>query len=131
MKTTLTQAWEARGLSGMMLRAKVSYKLIDRFFEDPERKRAQKSGVGWVLIGIFDLVAFLFFFHLIVDVSAGRPFPDVSQTVTFLGILAIFAGFVALTFLIGYCFIGAYRCFAYVGLADRYVFQHRDDEVEL
>ena len=131
MKTTLTQAWEARGLAGMMLRGKVIYELIGRRYkENPGKVEAVKSGLVWLSMGIVALGAFLIFLNLVIHTSVGRSL-DLSQTVIFLSLVAIFVGVFGLVFGTGYGFVQAYRCFVSVGLDDRYVFQHRDDEVEL
>ena len=82
------------------------------------------------MIGTIDIGVFLILLNLVVHGLAMYPF-DVSQTVAFLGVLALFVGFSSLLFAAGYSFVQAYRCLASVGLDDRYVFQHRDDEVEL
>ena len=129
MKTTLTQAWEAKGLAGMVLREKVRWKLTQRFLD------ADPSLNGHIRTFVFSsasvAVIVILFYYLLRLMSGIVPLLDLSRTSDFLAVAFVFAGGIFAVIGAIYLVYVAWKSFASIGLVDRYIFQHRDDEVEL
>jgi hypothetical protein len=129
MKMTLTQAWEARGFSGVALRTAVGFKLTERFLkENPDKKTvakwgAQEFGISLLFgcIGVVGLYLIMPFLRSL----------DLSLSLH-LGILILIGATIALLFIAAIVLgMFAVKDFSAVGLVDRYIFQHRDEEIEL
>ncbi|MBI4144575.1 hypothetical protein HY493_00020 [Candidatus Woesearchaeota archaeon] len=129
MKTTLTQAWEARGVHGMLLRSRVRDMLIERFYTDERRRWFAKdfmiAFVSVVILGV------LFYFHTTLFLKHVLPIVDLSRTLDFLAVLAMGGAIVGPLAVIVYALVIMVKDLAAIGYIDRYIFEHRDDEVNL
>lgn len=129
MKTTLTQAWEARGLGGMALRGKVRWELIKRFYkENPDKNKAgDRAALELAGAALLGYIAFVYLHYTAPYLRA----LDLSFSLN----LGIVVGVAATFFMFAFAAILLARATVEDALAaygiDRYVFQHRDDEVEL
>ena len=129
MKTTLTQAWEATGLAGMILRSKVAWKIIGRFYkENPDKNKAAIWFSIYLLFAMLGGIVAYIFGRFVLPFVAGL---DLSLSIN---LLIVFVELGTLILLV--VFTVALTRFAvlelmHVGSIDRYIFQHRDDEVEL
>lgn len=129
MKTTLIQAWEARGLYGVALRWKVRWELIGRFYKENPDKNKAGDRAAFELAGaaLFGYVAFVYLHYAAPYMRA----LDFSLSLS-LGIVLMvgvsFFIFVVLAIILAK--FAVEDAVAAYGL-DRYVVQHRDDEVEL
>ena len=124
MKTTLTQAWEAKGISGIALRQSVAYKLGGRFWkENPDKDKASTRGL-WALTGFVILLPITFVvLSQMVKYASAHP--------SWLLYGAVFLVTFTLALLVGTTLVYGIRWMVSSTGVNRYVFQHRDDEVEL
>lgn len=128
MKTTLTQAWEAKGLTGYLLRSKVVSVLVDRFYEQPGKEATVKFLLLEIFLGAIVVALAAWMYRILERILRTA---DLSLTSNFIpAIVFTFALFAA------FALIGVYIALAYnevksLGSINRYIFEHRDDEVEL
>ncbi|MBI4144574.1 hypothetical protein HY493_00015 [Candidatus Woesearchaeota archaeon] len=129
MKTTLTQAWEARGVHGMLLRSRVRGLLIERFYEDKSKRALAKDAmIALAFMAVTGPVAYLILDFLF---RYAIPVVDASRTLEFLLVLGMGLGAGVLLGVFVYTFGAMVKDLVALGYIDRYIFEHRDDEVEL
>ena len=134
MKTTLTQVYEAKGLTGYHLRNAVEFKLAQKFFKEaPEAdKQTRRAFVMFMGLGVttLGLVKWLLFAVPIYTANYSNLNQLVSVFAWFTLIFSIVLGLgLWMLFYIKLCDAVSRRY--KVGSVSRFVFQHRDDEVEL
>ena len=128
MKVSLTQAWEATGFAGVVLRTKIGDRLAIRFNkENPEY--AQQLGRAYLaafgalfVLGVVYGVTYLVAPYLSTDFTYSM---SIASFVFFVAIVSL--GVLFTTELLLY----SAEKFSRAGSPGRYIYQHRDEEIEL
>jgi steroid 5-alpha reductase family enzyme len=132
MKLSLTQAWEATGLTGMVLRESIRQKLMDRYIKElKERdpKTLNLYAMLWIVVLFFGIGTYIIAAGVAPRVaSASIDYSATSNFLAFLGVAILLVGFFLTAYLAGIKLAQTYRKMPYTS---RYIYQHRDDDVEL
>ena len=131
MKVSLTQAWEAKGLMGVSLRLAIEDRLARRFYkENPANAKAIQNTFTFMVVTA--ALAFVFYEF---QVLAGPILPSDYTYSLDLFIVMLFlvasVAFLAAVYLALYQTMLFAAWAAKTGYVNRYVFQHREEEVEL
>ncbi len=130
MKTTLTQAWEAKGFAGAILRSRARWELVSKFYkEDPRRNILARNFAFEFPFAIMMVVLAYLLFGL--ATRGLLPIVDLSRTLDFALVASYIVAIAAMVFAtILFAYFALKNLYA-LGNIDRYIFQHRDEEVEL
>ena len=132
MKVSLAQAWEAKGLAGMLLRASIVTRLSNRFYKE---NPAASHNIGWAFVyATLAGLAGISFVWFMTEMAPGLKATDFMYTsslwiILVVGVLA-FAYVVVLGVSV-YMTLVSVAGSAKVGYVNRYIAQHRDEEIEL
>lgn len=128
MKTTLAQAWEAKGLGGMLLRETIRNRLLAKMWKDPAKMGAARRFVLSLIFAAVFVVVGLYWATRVLPLATKL---DMSLTSNFALAFLMVAVLFALAVVVGQLIGRAYNEALAIGYIERYLFDHRDDEVEL
>ena len=129
MKMTMTQAWEATGLTGVALRMAVDARLQDKYIKEQDPKTTRLYALLWAAVLFLGIGTYVIAARVMPLVArSNTDFNVTSNALAFIGVTVLLMAFFLTAYAAGIKLVQTYRKMPYMS---RYMYQNRDTEVEL